>query len=130
MTTPGDRDELEDYLTEAMTDPEFARAYETAAEDDPGRGAGVSAPVPNWCACAPPNGFAAEAWFVRARYERGACPCCGRVYVDQFAVRVAVVPVAEGVVVCAGCAAPGHLRDGQGWAPLLAALAGRWPCPA
>lgn len=80
--------------------------------------------VPNWCGCAPPNGFAAEAWFVRARFARGACPCCGAVYLDQLAVPVPVAVIAEGVAVCAGCAGPGHLRDGQGWVPLLAALAG------
>ena len=82
-------------------------------------------PEPNWCGCAPPNGFAAEAWFVRARYDRGACPCCGRVYIDQLAVPVPTVAIAEGVLVCAGCAAPGHLRDRAGWAPLLAALVTR-----
>ncbi len=72
--------------------------------------------IPNWCGCAPLNGFAAEAWFVRKRWERGACPCCG-------SRRLPEVPIAEGVLVCGGCAVPGHLRDSQGWQPLLAAAA-------
>lgn len=77
---------------------------------------------PNWCGCAPPNGFAAEAWFVRARFEVGRCPCCGcRVPLE--------VTIGEGVSVCGGCAVPGHLRDRNGWAPLLAALVSREPPP-
>ena len=32
---PGERDELEDYLVTAMTDPAFRAAYEAADDDEP-----------------------------------------------------------------------------------------------
>jgi hypothetical protein len=86
------------------------------------------ASVLGWCSNDPGNPWLAEAWFVRSRWERGRCPCCGLAVSGsrQRPVRA----VAEGVELCGFCARPEHCPDDPLRHGLLRALAQAPPhCP-
>ena len=73
-----------------------------------------------WCSNDPGNPPAVEAWFVRSRWERGMCPCCGLL---PATAGTSAIALAEGMRLCRFCSRPEHCPGDPGRAGLLRALA-------
>ena len=94
---------------------------------------GYGATELGWCSNDPSNPWLAEAWFVRSRWERGHCPCCGLELRDSPnpVMRAGVPPeppfpvtaFGEGVLLCGFCSRPGHCPEDPARTGLLRALA-------
>lgn len=70
-----------------------------------------------WCGNSPANPYLAEAWFAKARLDRGACPCCGTGLAGDRVV------IGETVGLCPPCGQPSHAPGDPHRERLLRALA-------